>query len=186
METLVVKNFLVIKDASLDVKKFNIIIGSQGTGKSVLAKTLYLLKNLENLIKVNLVKESSYENLNKEIKNKFISIFPEYAWRLQNFEIIYKNRDISITINNRDNLNIIFSDNLVDDYNKIINRFHVIKKNIDNEDIDKSDNDEILNFLPKSIVYRRHISKLLNDSNFLPLMPTSHFIPASRIFFFIL
>ena len=103
METLVVKNFLVIKDASLDVKKFNIIIGSQGTGKSVLAKTLYLLKNLENLIKVNLVKESSYENLNKEIKNKFISIFPEYAWRLQNFEIIYKNRDISITINNRDN-----------------------------------------------------------------------------------
>ena len=27
--------------------------------------------------KVNLVKESSYENLNKEIKNKFISIFPE-------------------------------------------------------------------------------------------------------------
>ena len=27
METLVVKNFLVIKDASLDVKKFNIIIG---------------------------------------------------------------------------------------------------------------------------------------------------------------
>ena len=183
METLVVKNFLVIKDASLDVKKFNIIIGSQGTGKSVLAKTLYLLKNLENLIKVNLVKESSYENLNKEIKNKFISIFPEYAWRLQNFEIIYKNRDISITINNRDNLNIIFSDNLVDDYNKIINRFHVIKKNIDNEDIDKSDNDEILNFLPKSIVYRRHISKLLNDSNFLPLMPTSHFIPASRAFF---
>ena len=53
METLVVKNFLVIKEASLDVKKINIIIGSQGTGKSVLAKTLYLLKNLENLVKLS-------------------------------------------------------------------------------------------------------------------------------------
>ncbi len=57
METLVVKNFLVIKEASLDVKKINIIIGSQGTGKSVLAKTLYLLKNLENLILQWLVKQ---------------------------------------------------------------------------------------------------------------------------------
>lgn len=183
METLVVKNFLVIKDASLDVKKFNIIIGSQGTGKSVLAKTLYLLKNLENLIKANLVKESSYENLNKEIKNKFISIFPEYAWKFQDFEIFYKNENISITINNKDGLNIIFSENLINDYNFIINSFRAIKENIDNENIDKNDNDEILNFLPKSIIYRRHIQKLLLNSSFEPLISRTHFIPASRAFF---
>ena len=33
METLVLKNFLVIKDASLDVKKFNIIIFVSGSQK---------------------------------------------------------------------------------------------------------------------------------------------------------
>jgi predicted ATPase len=83
METLVVKNFLVVKEANLDVKKFNIIIGSQGTGKSVLAKTLYLLKNLENLIRSHLIKGTDFEVLNKEIKNKFISIFPSTLGNLK-------------------------------------------------------------------------------------------------------
>ena len=113
METLVVKNFLVIKEASLDVKKINIIIGSQGTGKSVLAKTLYLLKKLENLVRSNLIKCLNFESLNKELKNKFISIFPEYTWKPQNFEIFYTIGNVSITIKNNDGLNFIFSEGFV-------------------------------------------------------------------------
>ena len=183
METLVVKNFLVIKEASLDVKKINIIIGSQGTGKSVLAKTLYLLKNLENLVRSNLIKCINFESLNKELKNKFISIFPEYTWKPQNFEIFYTIGNVSITIKNNDGLNFIFSENLINDYNKILEQFILIKENIDNESIKSSDDDEVLNILPKSFIYRRHIHKLLNNSNLSHLMSSSHFIPASRAFF---
>lgn len=183
METLVVKNFLVVKEANLDVKKFNIIIGSQGTGKSVLAKTLYLLKNLENLIRSHLIKGTDFEVLNKEIKNKFISIFPEYAWKSQNFEILYRTDNISITIKNDNILEFIFSENLVNDYKKISEQFNIIKESIDKDHINPTDDDEFLNILPKNFIYRRHIRKLLNDSNFSPLMHTSHFIPASRAFF---
>lgn len=182
METLVVKNFLVIKEASLDVKKINIIIGSQGTGKSVLAKTLYLLKNLENSVRSNLIKCLNVESLNKELKNKFISIFPEYTWKSQNFEILYKIGNIAITIKNNDGLDLIFSENLVNDYNKILEQFILIKENIDNESINSSD-DEAFNILPKAFMYRRHINKLLSNSNLSHLISSSHFIPASRAFF---
>lgn len=183
METLVVKNFLVIKEASLDVKKINIIIGSQGTGKSVLAKTLYLLKNLENLVTFHLIKGAHFDVLNKELKNKFISIFPEYSWKSQNFKILYTINNISITINNENGLDFVFSENLINDYNKIIEKFNIIKQNIDNENIKSSEDDEVLNILPKTYIYRRHITKLLSNSSFSPLIATSYFIPASRAFF---
>ena len=184
METLVVKNFLVIKEANLDVKKINIIIGSQGTGKSVLAKTLYLVKNLENLIRSHLLKGADFEILNREVKSKFISIFPEYAWKSQSFEIIYKIHNVSIIIKNDNGLEFTFSKNLIEDYKKITEQFNIIKESIDNEYIkQQNEDDEVLNILPKNFIYRRHIGKLLNDSNFLHLMPTSHFIPASRAFF---
>lgn len=46
METLHVKDFLVIKEAKFDIKKINIIIGSQANGKSIIAKLIYLFSEV--------------------------------------------------------------------------------------------------------------------------------------------
>lgn len=46
MKTLHVKDFLVIKEAKFDIKKINIIIGSQANGKSIIAKLIYLFSEV--------------------------------------------------------------------------------------------------------------------------------------------
>ncbi len=47
-EKLIIKNFGPIKDVELDLKKVNVLIGDQSTGKSTIAKVLYILKNLSH------------------------------------------------------------------------------------------------------------------------------------------
>ena len=44
-EKLIIRNFGPIKDVELDLRKINIFIGDQGTGKSTVAKVLYAVKS---------------------------------------------------------------------------------------------------------------------------------------------
>ena len=45
MEKIEIKNFVGIKDITLEVKQINILIGSQASGKSIIAKLLFYFKN---------------------------------------------------------------------------------------------------------------------------------------------
>ena len=45
MESLEIQNFLTIREAKLDVRRFTILIGPQANGKSVVAKVLYFFRN---------------------------------------------------------------------------------------------------------------------------------------------
>ena len=38
MESLIIENFLIIKYAEIEIKKINVIIGEQSTGKSIIVK----------------------------------------------------------------------------------------------------------------------------------------------------
>jgi len=42
MESLIIENFLIIKYAEIEIKKINVIIGEQSTGKSIIAKLVFL------------------------------------------------------------------------------------------------------------------------------------------------
>lgn len=44
-EKLIIKNFGPIKNVELELGRFNVLIGEQGTGKSALAKLLYVITN---------------------------------------------------------------------------------------------------------------------------------------------
>ena len=44
MESLTIKNFLIIKYAEIEIKKINVIIGEQSTGKSIIAKLVFLFE----------------------------------------------------------------------------------------------------------------------------------------------
>lgn len=49
-ETLIIKNFGPIKDVELELKKFNVIIGEQATGKSTIAKLLSVCRYFSYIV----------------------------------------------------------------------------------------------------------------------------------------
>ena len=71
-ETLTIKDFGPIKEMSFDIKKINIFIGDQGTGKSTVAKILTAIKNcifreilhLPEIDNLNDETQQFYEHLN--------------------------------------------------------------------------------------------------------------------------
>ena len=79
VERLVITNFLDIEHADIEIKSFNVLIGPQASGKSVIAKLLWFFKsfidseNLYYLIELNWVKlEDSVVNYQKYLRSRFI------------------------------------------------------------------------------------------------------------------
>ena len=182
MENLTVKNFLVIRSASLDVKKFNIIIGSQGTGKSVLAKLLYCFKNIENRLISFLSEENSYDDFVQDFLKRFQSIFPSYAWEKQAFKITYNVYQYEFILENNDgDVSLSISQNFNDDFYFVQSK---IKKLIDSFTDTLEENQDALELdLPIHLKFRSEIRKIIKDSDLKVFLRTSNFIPASRSFF---
>lgn len=88
MERLRIKNFLIIKDADFEVGRFNVIIGSQASGKSIIARLLYFFRTCNGV-------DTRFEESDLR---KFDSIFPMYAWGKKPFEIHYQMNDFEIKI----------------------------------------------------------------------------------------
>jgi predicted ATPase len=99
VESLTVKNFLVIKNAYFKVGKINLIIGPQASGKSVLAKLLYFFREFLNETYLNTVKTQGKKiSIIKNGKADFEQYFPKYTWNNKQFEIVYHINDIEVKI----------------------------------------------------------------------------------------
>jgi predicted ATPase len=99
MERLKVKNFLAIKEANFNVKKFNVIIGKQATGKSTLTRLIHFFR--ESLKEcLNSVAFHGNLNFEKIFINNLYSYFPGYLWENQKFNINYKLEDVEIELSN--------------------------------------------------------------------------------------
>ncbi len=99
MERLKVKDFLAIKEADFNVKKFNVIIGKQATGKSTLTRLIHFFR--ESLKEcLNSVAFHGNLNFEKIFINNLYSYFPGYLWENQKFNINYKIEDVEIELSN--------------------------------------------------------------------------------------
>lgn len=109
MEKLTVQNFLVIKEAELDVGRLNFIIGPQASGKSVLAKLLYFFREFLNSDFLHSVRTSD-GRLKVEQKGlqRFEDIFPPYTWESQVFSISYQVSGQSVSISNKAGKSVSF------------------------------------------------------------------------------
>lgn len=113
METIYIENFAGIKKMEFEFKSINILIGPQGSGKSITVKLLYFFKNFINEIVKNIENEETKRDLDKKQKETFLNFFPKESWPKSNFKIIYKKDDIIISVNSRDSkLFLTYSDNL--------------------------------------------------------------------------
>lgn len=176
MEKIKIENFAGIKSMDFEFKSINILIGPQGSGKSVTVKLLYFFKSFFSEILRSIDSEESKRELDKKQKEKFTTFFPKDSWTKGNFKIIYTLGQTTISIERVDNqLDFDYSDNLKKVITKVRKIFSDEKRRI-SEDPKRS-----------SYSFKRQLNEKL-ESHFKQeisseSMYSQFFIPAGRSFF---
>lgn len=184
MEKLVVKNFLLLQDVNIEIKKYNILLGPQASGKSVLAKLLYFIYKIPQVIESGLDSKQMKEDILDNIKNRFKYIFPESFWESKTFEIIYYYNDFSITFRNKSNKLKTIEIEVCDKYSSTFDNILNISKIIDMENRKKSLEDiiDIKSKDESASISSRIKSYLANKKTLIEFFSKgrSIFIPSSR------
>ncbi|MFM2315141.1 MAG: hypothetical protein RLZZ04_4417 [Cyanobacteriota bacterium] len=89
MEKIEIKDFVGIKDITIEIKKINILIGPQASGKSVIAKLLFYFKSFIFEIVDTAEQSKNKRDLDRDYKQKFEEYFPSSCWGSNNFKIRY-------------------------------------------------------------------------------------------------
>ncbi len=89
MEKIEIKDFVGIKDITLEIKQINILIGPQASGKSIVAKLLFYFKSFISEIINAAVIAKHKTDLDKDFKRRFEQYFPSSSWGSGNFKIRY-------------------------------------------------------------------------------------------------
>ncbi len=186
-QSLSIKNFLVIKDAFVNVRKINVIIGPQANGKSVIAKLLYLFHQTSNEFIEGIRSNKSKRDLDKKILENFEERFPRYSWEGTTFSIEYKLNDVEISISGKRNsrgkttLKLFYSEN--------IRRFFTNKKALYKRKLEeageKRRTDTRKGYIKgiETKVFYDYIAEQINDGEYSSFFSNSVFIPSSRTFF---
>ena len=96
-----------------DFKSINILIGPQGSGKSITVKLLYFFKNFINEIIKSIENEETKRSLDQKQKETFINFFPKESWSKEDFFISYSNENTFINIKKINNkINFDYSENV--------------------------------------------------------------------------
>ena len=176
METIYIENFAGIKKMDFDFKSINILIGPQGSGKSVTVKLMYFFKNFINEIVKNIENEESKRDLDKNQKEIFLNFFPKETWPKDDFLIIYKNNITSISLKKVDSKIIFeYSENL----KKLLKKG---KKIYTSEKAKYANDHKISNFRFKRELSDK-ITKCIQEELGVESTFEQFFIPAGRSFF---
>ena len=176
METIYIENFAGIKKMDFDFKSINILIGPQGSGKSVTVKLMYFFKNFINEIVKNIENEESKRDLDKNQKEIFLNFFPKETWPKDDFLIVYKNNITSISLKKVDSKIIFeYSENL----KKLLKKG---KKIYTSEKAKYANDHKISNFRFKRELSDK-ITKCIQEELGVESTFEQFFIPAGRSFF---
>jgi len=152
-EKLYIKNFAGIREAEFDINKINILIGPQATGKSVVAKLLYLFNEYLRFLSFLASTGRTKKDLDSYIKYIFNKYFRYYFSESEESFIKYELNEENIIIlpDKRSHSEIkinssLFFSKIFKDYRRYSNtelRYHsstdsnVLQKNIDKAISDK-------------------------------------------------
>ncbi|MEG3846618.1 AAA family ATPase [Microcoleus sp. herbarium19] len=183
-EKLTVKNFAGITDLEIEVKRINILIGPQASGKSVCAKLLFYFKNFVWEILAAVDNEQTKRNLDSNYSKKFEEYFPPDSWGKQDFYIRYEIANIFIEISrkkeNKGKIVLSYSELFKQEFIELRN---VLKKIIAqySEQAPKYDNFDrlyVINQVLRNFFVESLVTSIGRDAAFSQL-----FIPAGRSFF---
>ena len=176
METIYIENFAGIKKMDFDFKSINILIGPQGSGKSVTVKLMYFFKNFINEIVKNIENEESKRDLDKNQKEIFLNFFPKETWPKDDFLIVYKNNITSISLKKVDS-KIIFENS--ENLKKLLKKG---KKIYTSEKAKYANDHKISNFRFKRELSDK-ITKCIQEELGVESTFEQFFVPAGRSFF---
>jgi AAA15 family ATPase/GTPase len=182
-EYLGVKNFLVIKDAEVELKRINVIIGPQANGKSLIAKLISFFNSLSDEFIEGVRIGETKRVLDKNIISKFEARFPRYSWDGTNFSISYKVDCLEFSITGKKNaknktlISLEYSNELA---NKFKSKKTTFKKKVQEEKEQHKKSPKIRGV--ERHVLHDHVSQPLKEL-YPCFFSDSFFIPASRSFF---
>ncbi|ALK08530.1 AAA family ATPase [Blastochloris viridis] len=91
MASLSISNFSCIASATFEIAPVSIIIGPQGSGKSVTTKLLYFLNDILMNFPQFAERGESFEDFKRALSKQFAIWFPASAWGCHRFIINYTN-----------------------------------------------------------------------------------------------
>lgn len=186
MPTLTVKDFSCIDHASVDLSRLTILIGPQGSGKSVISKLFFFFQSmlLGNVDTGQPIVSSS--ELKENIDDQFRRWFPESAWGNSRFCISYESGPISITITRdrpykvqRSTFQIDFSKSLEKLLRDLQNTYRELVESFSAERSSIGRRIDFRISYQLSVHYASLLKTLLKDS----YIEDQLFIPAGRSFF---
>ena len=192
MASLSIKDFSCIKSAEFTVAPINVIIGAQGSGKSVTIKLLYFftylmvdhIKYAENNL--------SLEDYKKTVASRFRDLFPPSAWGNKPFCIKYKSSDFSVQITRREIVKSQNSQNVLDSieicFSDWFDSFYEEEKEFlaklsSKPNVLLAPNGNLIANFERMEQGRQEIDKLLSQRLKNSFIRDQIFIPSSRTFF---
>ncbi len=104
MENIRIKKFLIFQDVDLEIKKITLIIGTQASGKSLLAKLIYFFRKfIDDIYLESIDRDQLKRQVEKEGLILFEQYFPRYAWGNNQFEIVYTIDDVEVSVRREKN-----------------------------------------------------------------------------------
>lgn len=173
-EKLFIENFLGIKKLEIEIKKINVLIGSQATGKSVCAKLLFYFKNfIPELIKT-VENKKNKRDLDKGYLDIFEQYFPIYSWGKHKFLVRYESDNNFIQVEkinlNKSVIKLTYSDS----YKKELDALKRIER--------KFYSQQILGLSRVNEFQQKMLNHVHNNFNKYSTF-NQFFIPAGRSFF---
>jgi AAA15 family ATPase/GTPase len=179
-ERIQIEGFLVIQQADLELKKINILIGTQASGKSVIAKLCYFFRKISDHFLAGIRSQQTKRQLDKHILEDFEQRFPRYAWEGTDFFIRYEIDDVTLTIRGVRNAKGKTTLSLA--YEELLKLFKNNKRKLQQKDVEKVQPEQQDAFSVAAHIYDSVI-RSLEEGEHARFFSPSVFIPASRSFF---
>ncbi|NBN63317.1 AAA family ATPase [Pannonibacter tanglangensis] len=188
MATLEISKFSSIKHASVNIKKVNVIIGPQGSGKSVITKLVYFFNDILPRILFCAEDDYSLADFKRSIEKAFSLWFPPQAWGNERFKIDYTDGKFNVRImrkissgNFSDEVAIRLSKWTEEIYNSSLDSFNKAKDEINSsEEMDRYESSSSIDLLFR---IRNSIWSRIERTSETEAVRSQIFIPAGRAFF---
>ncbi len=177
MERLIIQNFGGIKKFTFEIKKINILIGPQATGKSIVAKLLYFFKQFDKELINAVNKNIEIKDFNNNLIKKFINFFPIHSFPNSDFCIRYEIDTLFIEIKNAFS---ILNKEIEINYSNFYKEQYISLKPSAKEEIEKKDDIKFPRL--RLFIYDRYYRELKRYSE-TQIYREQIFIPAGRSFF---
>jgi hypothetical protein len=187
MVKLIISDFSCLDDAVFEMAPVNVIIGPQGSGKSVTTKLFYFFSDILNSFTVSAERGDTIEDYKRIVSKQFCLWFPSSAWGQGRSNINYYAGEFSIRMLRRtkqgrlsDEMAVTFSDWFVETYERARELF---SRNRPDDFIELESSAQVNAAIDRSYKVRDVLSYQLSRELGANYLSQQTFIPAGRAFF---